>query len=154
MESFDAKDYEDSKVSTGKFESFESKDSEMEEPVSENPKVSTRKFESFESKHSENSKSPDRILNVSTGKFESFESKDSGNETLTESIPTIGTIDSNVLRNVESFDELGQKHENESVILQEFNSTISNQKIKTFDSIKETKNDGRSKLRTENPKTD
>jgi hypothetical protein len=52
----------------------------MEEPVSEDPKVSTRKFESFES-------------------------KDSGdNGILTESIPMLETIVSNVLRNVESFD--------------------------------------------------
>ena len=104
------------KVSTGKFESFESKDSELEESISGDPKVSTRKFESFKSK----------------------DSRDNGT-----------FIDSNVLRNVESFDRLGQKHENESVILQELNSTISNQKIKTFDSIKETKNDGRSKPRTQ-----
>ena len=59
MESFDTKDCEDSKVSTGKFESFESKDSELEGPVSEDPKVSTRKFESFESKDSGDGESPD-----------------------------------------------------------------------------------------------
>ena len=112
------------KVSTGKFESFESKDSELEEPIIGDPKVSA-------------------------GKFESFDSKDSGdNGILKESIPILETFESIVQRNVESFDGLGQKHENESVILQELNSTISNQKIKTFDSIKETKNDGRSKLRT------
>jgi hypothetical protein len=60
------------------FESFESKDSELEQPISEDHQVSTRKFENFESK----------------------DSRDNGT-----------FIDSNVLRNVESFDGLGQKHE-------------------------------------------
>ena len=39
-------------------------------------KVSSRKFESFESKHPENDSSADRILKVSSGNFESSESKD------------------------------------------------------------------------------
>jgi len=59
MESFDTKDCEDPKVSIGKFESFESKDSELEEPIREDPQVSIRKFESFESKHSGDGESPD-----------------------------------------------------------------------------------------------
>jgi hypothetical protein len=64
---------------------------------------------------------------------------------LTKSIPMIETIDLNILRNVESFDGFGQTLENESLIFPELNS---NQKLKTFDSIKESKDDGRSKPRT------
>jgi hypothetical protein len=67
---------------------------------------------------------------------------------LTESIPMIETIDSNVLRNVESFDGFGQKLVSESAILQEFNSTNSKQEIKAYSFIEESKNDGRSKSRT------
>ena len=52
----------------------------------------------------------------------------------------IETIESNVLRNVELFDEFDQKvEENESVISQELNSTNSNQKMKAFRSIEEIK---------------
>jgi hypothetical protein len=87
----------------------------LEEPISGDPKVSTRKFESFESK----------------------DSRDNGT-----------FIDSNVLRNVESFDGFDQKLENESVILQELNSTNSNQKIKAYSFIDESKDDGRSNPRT------
>ena len=49
---------------------------------------------------------------------------------MTESISMIETIDSNVLRNVESFDGFGQTFESESVIFPELNSTNSNQKLK------------------------
>jgi hypothetical protein len=64
---------------------------------------------------------------------------------LTESISMIETIDSNVLRNVESFDGFDQTLENESVIFPELNS---NQKLKAYSSIEESKDDGRSKPRT------
>ena len=83
FQSFDTKDCEDPKVSTGIFE------------------VSTQKFERFENgqlvkipkfRHGslnvssrnilENGESPDGVLKVSTGKFESFESKDSEMEEL------------------------------------------------------------------------
>ena len=47
MESFDTKDCEYSKVSTRKFESFESKDSELEEPISEDLVVSNLNFQKF-----------------------------------------------------------------------------------------------------------
>jgi hypothetical protein len=83
---------------------------------------------------------------VSTLKFESFESKDLGNNgTLKESIPILEIFESNVQRNVESFDGFDQTLENESVIFPELNS---NQKLKAFGSIKESKDDGRSKPRT------
>ena len=66
MESFD-----------GKFESFESKDSELDEPGNELSESFDRKFESFESKDSELNKSANELSESFDGKYESFESKDS-----------------------------------------------------------------------------
>ena len=87
MESLHTKDCNHSKVSSPNFESFESKDSDLDESTNEisesfdtelcnDTKVSSRKFESFESKDPENNSSTDRILKVSSGNFESSESKD------------------------------------------------------------------------------
>ena len=90
MESLHTKDCNHSKVSSPNFESFESKDSDLDESTNEisesfdtklgnDTKVSSRKFESFESKHPENDSSADRILKVSSGNFESFDTKDCEN---------------------------------------------------------------------------
>ena len=79
MESLHTKDCNHSKVSSPNFESFESKDSDLDESTNEisesfdtklcnDTKVSSRKFESFESKDCENSE-------VSIGNFQSSESK-------------------------------------------------------------------------------
>jgi hypothetical protein len=67
---------------------------------------------------------------------------------LKESIPILETFESKVQRNVESFDGFGQKLESESAIFPELNSTYSNQKIKTYEYVKDPKNDGKSKPRT------
>ena len=87
MESLHTKDCNHSKVSSPNFESFESKDSDLDESTNEisesfdtklgkDTEVSGRKFESFESKDPENGLSADRILKVSSGNFESFDTKD------------------------------------------------------------------------------
>ena len=90
MESLHTKDCNNSKVSSPNFESFESKDSDLDESTNEtsesfdtklcnDTEVSSRKFESFEWKDSENDSSADRILKVSSGNFESFDTKDCEN---------------------------------------------------------------------------
>ena len=86
MESLHTKDCNHSKVSSPNFESFESKDSDLDESTNEisesfdtklcnDTEVSSRKFESFESKDSEKDSLVDRILKVSIGNFQSSESK-------------------------------------------------------------------------------
>ena len=100
MESLHTKDCNHSKVSSPNFESFESKDSDLDESTNEisesfdtklcnDTEVSSRKFESFESKDSENDSSADRILKVSSGNFESFDTKDCENSEV-----SIGNIES------------------------------------------------------------
>lgn len=65
-----------------KFEKFQSKDSESEEPVSETPESFDRKFEKFGSKDSELEEPVNEIS-------ESFESKDSGDD-----VPVDGVLES------------------------------------------------------------
>ena len=83
MESLHTKDCNHSKVSSPNFESFESKDSDLDESTNEisesfdtklcnDTEVSSRKFESFESKDSELDEPGNELS-------ESFESKDSIN---------------------------------------------------------------------------
>jgi hypothetical protein len=81
------KDCNHSKVSSPNSESFESKDSDLDESTNEISErfdtklcndsiVSSRKFESSESKDSEHGSLADRILKVSNGNFESFDIED------------------------------------------------------------------------------
>ena len=101
------KDCNHSKVSSPNFESFESKDSDLDESTNEisesfdtklgnDTEVSSRKFESFESKDPENDSSPDRILKVSSGNFESFDTKDCENSEV--SIGNFESSESKVLK--------------------------------------------------------
>ena len=95
MKSFDTKDCNDLEVSSRKFESFDTKVSEVDESgngilevssgnfesfepkVSEDPEVSCRRFESFESKVSPNNLLPDTDFDDSSRNFKSFGSKES-----------------------------------------------------------------------------
>ena len=90
MESFHTKDCNHSKVSSPKFESFESKDSDLDESTNEisesfdtklgnDTEVFDRKFESFESKDSEPNKPVDGVSESFDRKIQSFVSKDSYN---------------------------------------------------------------------------
>ena len=90
MKSFDTKDCNDLEVSSRKFESFDTKVSEVNEPDTGIPKASSGNFQSFESKVSEDPEVSDR-------RFESFESKVSPNDSLSDS----DSEDSS--RNFESF---------------------------------------------------
>ena len=101
------KDCNQSKVSSPNIESFESKDSDLDESTNEisesfdtklcnDTEVSSRKLESFESKDSENDSSADRILKVSSGNFESFDTKDCENSEV--SIGNFQSSESKVLK--------------------------------------------------------
>ena len=68
MKSFDTKDCNDFEVSSRKFESFDTKVSEVNEPDNRILEVSSGNFESFDTKDCENSE-------VSIGNFQSSESK-------------------------------------------------------------------------------
>ena len=107
MESLHTKDCNHSKVSGPNFESFESKDPDLDESTNEisesfdtklcnDSEVSSRKFESFEWKDSENDSSADRILKVSSGNFESFDTKDCENSEV--SIGNFESSESKVLK--------------------------------------------------------
>ena len=107
MESLHTKDCNHSKVSSPNIESFESKDSDLDESTNEisesfdtklcnDTEVSSRKFESFESKDSENDSLVDRILKVSSRNFESFDTKDCENSEV--SIGNFQSSESKVLK--------------------------------------------------------
>ena len=68
MQSFDTKDCSDLEVSSRKFESFDTKVSEVDESGNGILEVSSGNFESFDTKDCKNSE-------VSTGNFQSSESK-------------------------------------------------------------------------------
>ena len=90
MENLHTKDCNDSKVSSQNFESFESKDSDLDESTNEvtesfdtkdcnDSKVSSPNFESFESKDSSNGLVADRDLKVLSRNFRTFDTKDCKN---------------------------------------------------------------------------
>ena len=76
MERFDTKDCESSESFDRKFESLESKDSELNKPANELSESFDRKFDNSESKDSGGGVPADGVSGSFDRKFECFESKD------------------------------------------------------------------------------
>ena len=133
MQSFDTKDSNTSESFDRKFESFESKHSEVEQSDNDFVESFDRKFESFDRKDSEVKQSDNEFVESFDRKFESIDE---------ESLPdseSFGTEDSNV--SIPNFDKFNANSDNSENSSTQLNCACSGSK--------KSKTDGRRKPRSQ-----